>query len=410
MRISNEDVYAYIFKKKGISNRVAKELCKLTESFEEILQLDFNRIITDRFSFGVSDSEDDISDILNNNKLCKLNNIVKDIVKNQNSLKEEAIGFYKSVESKGIFWTHITKEDYPRRLLNIPDPPMILYYRGKLPKENVPSVAIVGARECSIYGEKTACMFARELSAAGIQIISGGARGIDGLSQRSSLKVGGKSFSVLGCGVDVVYPKENEDLFEALIDKDGGLISEFEPGTKAITRNFPSRNRIISGLSDIVLVIEARKKSGTYITVCQALEQGREVFAVPGRICDSLSDGCNNLISTGAGVALNPESVINALLETGCMNAMFYSGDNKSLNTKDESFEVNDNNNSASGQDLQSIIIHLLNKESYRISEIQENIKRKISTDELAVILVDMEADGIIKRVGNKYSSNFMNT
>ena len=157
-------------------------------------------------------------------------------------------------------------------------------------------------------------MFARELSISGVQIISGLARGIDGIAQRNSIKVGGSTFGVLGCGVDVIYPKENDDIFNDILIN-GGLLSEFEPGTQPLRQYFPSRNRIISGLSDIVLVVEARKRSGTYITVTQALEQGREVYAVPGRITDALSDGCNNLIASGAGVAVDPNAVLEELRE-----------------------------------------------------------------------------------------------
>jgi len=199
--------------------------------------------------------------------------------------------------------------------LEIPDYPFGLYYKGSLPKENLPCVSIIGARECSEYGRKCAELYGKILASYGVQIISGMARGVDGISQTAALEVGGTSFGILGSGVDVCYPRENSRLYEALI-KEGGVISEFAPGTEAKSSFFPMRNRIISGLADILLVVEARKKSGTYITVCQALEQGKEIFAVPGRITDGLSDGCNRLIEAGAGIATDPVVILEAL---GCM-------------------------------------------------------------------------------------------
>ena len=166
---------------------------------------------------------------------------------------------------------------------------------GKLPDENRPTVSIVGARNSSEYGKYAAKLFGERLAAAGVQVISGMARGVDGISQQSAIYAGGDSYGVLGSGVDVCYPEDNRRLYDSLITN-GGVISEYLPGTQPKPQYFPQRNRIISGLSDVVLVIEAREKSGTLITVDMALEQGREVFAVPGRICDSLSYGCNSLI------------------------------------------------------------------------------------------------------------------
>ena len=138
------------------------------------------------------------------------------------------------------------------------------------------------------------------------------ARGVDGIAQNAALAAGGTSFGVLGCGVDICYPQENREVYEALAGR-GGLISEYPPGTQPIANFFPMRNRIISALSDALVVVEARKKSGTQITVDMALEQGREVFAVPGRASDRLSDGCNYLISQGAGVAISAEDVLDRL-------------------------------------------------------------------------------------------------
>jgi DNA processing protein len=143
----------------------------------------------------------------------------------------------------------------------------------------------------------------------GITIVSGMARGVDGIAGRAAIEAGGDSYAVLGCGVDVVYPTENALLYQLLKEK-GGILSEMPPGTQPRSQLFPKRNRLISGLSDAVLVIEARRRSGTVITVDAALEQGRDIFALPGRVCDSLSDGCNFLISQGAAIACTPETVV----------------------------------------------------------------------------------------------------
>lgn len=219
---------------------------------------------------------------------------------------------YEKLQEKGICFTGYGMKEYPTRLLHIPSPPAALYYKGHLPNDNRPSVAIVGARMCSEYGAFAAKEFGSKLGAAGIQIISGLAMGIDGISQRAAIEAGADSFGVLGCGVDVCYPQSNRNLYERLLSQ-GGVISEFPPGTSPRAQNFPSRNRIISGLADLVLVVEAKEKSGTGITVDMALEQGREVYAVPGRITDELSKGCHKLIRQGAGIAAGAEDIIAAL-------------------------------------------------------------------------------------------------
>ena len=209
-----------------------------------------------------------------------------------------------------------TSPEYPEKLRNITDPPFALYVRGELPQENLPSVAIVGARACSEYGKSVAGYFGKRLGTMGVQIISGMAKGIDGIAQQGALDGGGTTYAVLGSGVDVIYPPENAGLYQSIRTK-GGIISEYPPGTEAQSALFPQRNRIISGLSDILLVVEARKRSGTYITVTQALEQGKEVYVVPGRITDALSEGCNFLLSQGAGVAAGPESIAEELERMG---------------------------------------------------------------------------------------------
>lgn len=202
---------------------------------------------------------------------------------------------------------------FPDKLLQACPRPDRLYIKGGLPELGRPSVAIVGARMCSAYGRNQARRFGAVLASHGIQIISGLARGIDAWAHEGALSVsGGRTFGVLGCGIDKVYPRQNASLYRR-VEAAGGLISEYPPGYAPLPRNFPLRNRIISALSDLVLVIEAREKSGSLITVDCALEQGRAVYALPGRVDEPLSAGCNRLISQGAGPAYSPEYLLEEL-------------------------------------------------------------------------------------------------
>lgn len=204
---------------------------------------------------------------------------------------------------------------YPDKLKQIYDPPSVIYVKGDLPDANIPMVAVVGARNCSAYGEKMAMEIGKELADAGIPVISGMARGVDGISQRSALDSGGISFGVLGCGADICYPEENLDIYQTLTTRKGsGVISEYAPGTLPAPGLFPLRNRIISGLCDVLVVVEAREKSGTYITVTTALEQGKDVYVVPGRIGDNLSYGCNRLIAQGANVLYDVKKFVREFI------------------------------------------------------------------------------------------------
>lgn len=219
---------------------------------------------------------------------------------------------FNALQNKGIRFVSVNMEDYPRRLRNISDPPYALYVKGKLPEEEKLSVAVIGARDCSEYGEYVARALGKMLGEQGISLISGMARGIDGISQMAALDSGGVSFGVLGSGVDVCYPKRNRALYDRLLKK-GGILSTYLPGTEPRATLFPPRNRIVSGLCDVLVVIEARQRSGTSITVEMALEQGKDVYAVPGRLTDRLSDGCNRLLKDGAQIFLSPKEFVEEL-------------------------------------------------------------------------------------------------
>ena len=208
--------------------------------------------------------------------------------------------------------TSIRKTDaaYPKRFLAFSNMPDVLYVRGNLPDPETKSAAIVGSRSCSPYGSEYAALFAKVLAEHGVQIISGLACGIDAAAHQGCLDGGGKTFAVLGCGIDRCYPRSNYALYRRMLQNGGGILSEYEPGSPPYAYHFPIRNRLISALSDIVLVIEARQKSGSLITASYALEQGVSVYAVPGRISDTLSSGTNALIAQGAVPALSPETIL----------------------------------------------------------------------------------------------------
>ncbi|MEH2930529.1 DNA-processing protein DprA [Candidatus Ventrimonas sp. KK005] len=219
---------------------------------------------------------------------------------------------YAKLTQRQIRFVTPWDEDYPKQLLNIADYPMGLFVKGRLPVKDHPSVAIVGARGCSAYGSQLAEEFACTLAREQIQIISGMALGIDSASHWGAIKASGATFGILGCGVDICYPASNYNLYESII-RTGGILSEFPLKTNPKARNFPMRNRIISGLADAILVVEAKAKSGSLITAETGLEQGREIFAVPGRITDYLSAGCNQLIQQGAEIATSPGDILEYL-------------------------------------------------------------------------------------------------
>jgi DNA processing protein len=201
---------------------------------------------------------------------------------------------------------------YPLNLSYIYDPPFLLYVKGSLEKEDEKAVAVVGTRRATVYGKIVARRLARELAREGITVVSGMARGIDTAAHEGALEEGGRTIAVLGCGVDLVYPPENSSLAEEIIKK-GAVISEFPLGTRPFAHNFPRRNRIISGLSRGVVVVEAPYKSGALITADCALEQGREVFAIPGTITSPCSRGTNRLIKEGAKIVEDVSDILEEL-------------------------------------------------------------------------------------------------
>lgn len=223
--------------------------------------------------------------------------------------RERVSKIYELMVHYNIKMLNILDNTYPNKLKQIYDPPIALFYRGKFNIDEF-AIAIVGSRKTTSYGCLCTKKLSYDLAYRGIQIISGLARGIDSIAHEGCLNAGGNTIAVLGCGLDVIYPPENKKLFEDIIMSGGLVMSEYPPGMPPLQHNFPARNRIISGLSSGIVVIEAAKRSGSLITATYALEQGREVFAVPGNIDCAYSRGTNQLIKDGAKMVLCAEDIL----------------------------------------------------------------------------------------------------
>lgn len=239
----------------------------------------------------------------------QMKNTVKDAVNYERNLRHENDGEIL----KQIRVIRRGDSDYPPCFMLYPRMPQSFYLLGTLPDPARKTAAIVGARGCSSYGKEQAILFGRRLAEAGVQVISGMAYGIDAFGQSGALDGGGRVFSVLGTGVDVCYPRQNYALYRRILREGGGILSEYEPGSPPDAWHFPVRNRLISALADVVLVVEAKIRSGSLITADYAMEQGKSIYAVPGRNGDALSSGCNRLISQGAGIAWTPEVILEEL-------------------------------------------------------------------------------------------------
>ena len=290
---------------------------------------------------------------------------------------------YRALKKRGISYITILDKEYPKRLINIKDKPAGLYVKGKLPDDDVPTAAIVGSRAATNYGINMSHFIANELSRQGIEIISGMAAGIDGASHRGALDAGGCSYGILACGINICYPNENYDIYEAMSGGRGGIISESPLGTAPVRHLFPIRNRIISGLSDVLIVIEARERSGSMITVDHALEQGKEIFVLPGRITDPLSRGCNELIRTGASILTKPADVLEYLnlKKTGRL----------AFPDKNINFLANN----------QKVVYSCLDLEPKYAEDIA--LETNIPLSEVLSILLELELDGYIVQLSSNY-------
>ncbi|MDD3267798.1 MAG: DNA-processing protein DprA [Syntrophomonadaceae bacterium] len=287
------------------------------------------------------------------------------------------------LERRGIQTVCIEEHDYPQLLRNIHNPPFILYYAGTIQLSMQFCLALVGSRRASIYGKKVAHRFSQGLAGKGVVVVSGMARGIDTEAHLGALEAGGYTVAVLGSGLDQIYPRENVKLYERIISH-GLVLSEFPLHTRPEPGNFPMRNRLISGLSRGVVVVEAKSKSGALITADFALEQGRDVFAVPGPVDSSTSEGTNNLIKQGAKLISGIEDILE---EYACFR------DTVPVELQQEQLLFFDENEN-------KIIQHLGNA-SLHFDELLNGLG--IDVGLLSTLLLKMELSGIVKSLPGNY-------
>jgi DNA processing protein len=283
-----------------------------------------------------------------------------------------------------------TDSTYPARLRMIPDPPPLLYVKGDIRSEDEKAVAVVGSRSASDYGRRVARDLCRGLASLGFTIVSGMARGIDGTAHETALIAGGRTIAVLGSGVDRAYPAEHQQLYQR-ISENGAVISEFPLGTRPMAFNFPARNRLISGLSLGVVVVEATEKSGSLITAALALEQGREVFAVPGEVGASRSRGAHRLIRQGAKLV----ETVDDIMEEIAPQLAARRGDAGSVAKRELPQHL--------GDEFQKIF-GLFQERSLQIDEVIEN--SGYSPSRVSEILLELELQGYLKQLpGKKYTT-----
>ncbi len=285
---------------------------------------------------------------------------------------------WQRIKEKGI--QVMTWEDdlYPARLKEIDQPPPVLYVRGEIITEDHLAVAVVGTRKVTSYGRQVTEELAANLGANGVTVVSGLARGVDAIAHEGVLKAGGRTIAVLGCGVDRIYPPEHTRLADKIIER-GAIISDYAPGTPPDSVNFPPRNRIISGMSVAVVVIEAGETSGALITSAFAADQGRDVYAVPGNIYAPQSTGTNRLIQQGAKPLLKPGDVVEDLHMTKVIE-------------KTAARKV------IPASELEAAIISVLNSEPLHIDEIC--VSAGLSIEKVSATLTLMELKGMVRQIG----------
>jgi DNA processing protein len=285
----------------------------------------------------------------------------------------------------GVRLVPFTDPEYPARLRAIADPPPLLYLRGELLDADERAVAIVGSRSASEYGLRVARNISRGLASLGFTVVSGMARGIDGAAHQAALDAGARTLAVLGCGVDRVYPPEHHGLSQR-VSRQGALISEFALGTRPVAFNFPARNRLISGLSLGVVVVEATEKSGSLITAAFALEQNREVFAVPGEAGSSRSRGANRLIRQGAKLVESAEDVVEEIAP-------------QLIRSHDAATAAPRRLPQQSSEDTRRIF-DLLQERILQIDEVIET--SGLSSAQVSQILLDLELQGFLRQLPGK--------
>lgn len=307
-------------------------------------------------------------------------NIAQEFVISRNEINPNEI--WQKIEKENIKIVTIKDSNYPKLLKEIYNPPPVLYYKGSLLPNEEFAIAAVGTRKITNYGRQVTPFIVLPLAQNGITIISGLALGVDALSHESALKARGRTIAVLGSGLDHqnIYPFHNRYLAEKICEQDGLLLSEYPPGTLPLKQHFPNRNRIIAGLSLGVLIIEADKESGALITAKYALDQNRDVFAVPGSILNKTSDGPNNLIKMGAKPVTDAGDILEAL---NLADATSFNESKQIIpDTKEE-----------------ELLLQQLSKEPVHIDELVR--RSRLSTSEVTATLTMMEMKGKIRNLGS---------
>ena len=288
--------------------------------------------------------------------------------------------YLEEIEKNGIKWKTIFDEDYPKLLKQIYDPPVIFYYKGEILPKDEKALAVVGTRKITGYGKLVTEKFTTDLVNFGFTIISGLARGVDSVAHWAAVNGGGRTLAILGGGINKIFPPENENLAKIIADGHGAVLSEFPPDYPSVPGNFPARNRIISGLSLGVLVTEAAQDSGSLITARLGLEQGREVFAVPGPVTSDLSRGPADLIKEGARLVFEPGEILE---EMGMDRVI---SDKKKVISKIELSEE------------EKKIMEILQNENKHLDELGRELG--ISAAKISAYLLKMEISGLVRNLG----------
>lgn len=310
----------------------------------------------------------------------EIETLIREYQEKPSHLKELAEEELEKAQKAKIQILFIKDEDFPQELKEIPYPPLFLYVKGKLSQGK--KFAIVGTRKPTPYGKEVASLFAEALLEGGLTLVSGLARGIDTIVHRVSVEKKGQTIAILGSGLDVIYPPENRELYHQILETGGAVISEFPLGTKPRKENFPRRNRLITGLSLGVLVIEAGERSGTLITARWAQEQGKEVFAVPGNIFSAQSKGTNFLLKEGAIPVSHPREILE-----------YYGIDtepSKTPSKKEEKLSPEE-----------ELLLSLLSEGPLHFEVLVE--RSSLSAPELLQILTELEFKGLIKGLPGKF-------
>ncbi|MDV4151182.1 DNA-processing protein DprA [Clostridium sp. AL.422] len=309
--------------------------------------------------------------------------IIKELYKADLSdvTEEKVREFIEYINKNNIGYITINSKEYPKKLKYLDEPPYVIFYKGNIDLLKGNLVAVIGARKCSTYGAQVAKIIAKEISENNITVVSGLATGVDSIAQKSAMNYMGKTIGVLGCGIDVIYPKNNKLLYQDIIKNEGLIISEFLPNTPPLAYNFPKRNRIISGISDKLVIIEATVKSGSLITVNYALSLGMDIMAIPGPVFNGNSEGCNKLIRDGA----KPFTEMQDLYDF--------------LNINKELYKKLEKNN------YKTVLLNIINKEPIHLDDIMNvvNVDRKV----LFELLFEMQnRNEIICLPGNYYAKS----